>query len=143
MSRLEYSPNPPPQTITEPSAKDLALYLQNELTQISSFIGELSTSKGVATAWVNFDGTTATPTIRSSYNVRSVAKTSTGVYVITFNTPMITADYIINGMSEWNVFYGSDANGANALPSFTYVVRDFSTTPADNAHNMITIYGGV
>ena len=42
MNRIEYSPNPPPQTLTEQSSKDLALYLQNELTQISSFIGELS-----------------------------------------------------------------------------------------------------
>jgi hypothetical protein len=43
MSRIEYTPNPPPQTLTDQSSKDLALYLQGELTQISSFIGELST----------------------------------------------------------------------------------------------------
>lgn len=42
MSRLEYVPNPPPQTLTEQSSKDLALYLQNELTQISSFIGDIT-----------------------------------------------------------------------------------------------------
>lgn len=44
MSRLEYTPNPPPQSLTEQSAKDLALYLQNELTQISSFVGNISAS---------------------------------------------------------------------------------------------------
>ena len=42
MSRLEYAPNPPPQSLTEQSSKDLALYLQNELTQVSSFIGEIT-----------------------------------------------------------------------------------------------------
>lgn len=44
MSRLEYVPNPPPQTLTEQSAKDLALYLQNELTQLSSYIGDITES---------------------------------------------------------------------------------------------------
>lgn len=42
MSRIEYTPNPPPQSLTEKSSQDLALYLQNELAQISSFIGEIT-----------------------------------------------------------------------------------------------------
>jgi hypothetical protein len=42
MSRIEYTPNPPPQTLTEKSSQDLALYLQNELAQISNFIGEIT-----------------------------------------------------------------------------------------------------
>jgi hypothetical protein len=42
MSRLEYTSNPPPQTLTEEDAKTLSLYLQNELTQLSGFLGEIS-----------------------------------------------------------------------------------------------------
>ena len=49
--------------------------------------------KGVATAWVNFDGTTTPPTIRDSYNVSSVARLATGNYEIYFTTPMDNANY--------------------------------------------------
>lgn len=35
-----------------------------------------------ALAWVNFNGTTSPPTIRASYNVSSITKTSTGLYVL-------------------------------------------------------------
>jgi len=36
--------------------------------------------KNACTAWVNFDGTTTPPTIRDSYNVSDVVRTSTGVF---------------------------------------------------------------
>jgi hypothetical protein len=45
-------------------------------------------------AWVNFNGTTATPsTIRGSGNVSSVTKNGTGDYTITFTTAMVDANY--------------------------------------------------
>jgi hypothetical protein len=45
-------------------------------------------------AWVNFDGTTATPsTIRASGNVSSVTKNSTGNYTANFTTAMPDANY--------------------------------------------------
>ena len=45
-------------------------------------------------AWVNFDGTTATPcTIRASGNVTSVTRNSTGDYTINFTTAMPDANY--------------------------------------------------
>jgi hypothetical protein len=47
-------------------------------------------------AWVNFNGTTATPsTIRSSYNVSSVTKVSTGSYVCNFSTALSDANYSV------------------------------------------------
>jgi hypothetical protein len=50
--------------------------------------------KQICKAWVNFDGTTATPsTIRSSYNVSSVTKNSTGNYTVNFTAPMDDANY--------------------------------------------------
>lgn len=51
-------------------------------------------------AWVNFDGggTNGTnQTIRSSYNVSSVYKNSTGNYTITFLTSMADTNYLIMG----------------------------------------------
>ena len=47
-----------------------------------------------ARAWVNFDGTTASPsTIRASGNVSSVTKNGTGDYTINFSTALADANY--------------------------------------------------
>ena len=47
-------------------------------------------------AWVNFDGTTASPsTIRASGNVSSVTKNGTGNYTINFTTALPNANYSI------------------------------------------------
>lgn len=51
-------------------------------------------AQGTAKAWVNFD---ASGTIRSSYNVSSVTVDGSGVYTITFTTPMANANYLITG----------------------------------------------
>lgn len=51
-------------------------------------------NRGIAKAWVNFDGTTATPsTIRASYNVSSVTKNGTGDYTVNFTTAMVDTNY--------------------------------------------------
>lgn len=57
--------------------------------------GNAVKSKTNAKAFVCFDGTTASPTIRSSYNVASVTKNSTGSYTITFSTPLSDANYTV------------------------------------------------
>jgi hypothetical protein len=51
-------------------------------------------------AWVNFNGTTNTGgfcTIRSSFNVTSVADNGTGNYTVNFTTAMPDVDYSISG----------------------------------------------
>lgn len=53
-------------------------------------------SNGVTTnalAWVNFNGSVASPTLASSYNVSSVTKSSTGKYVMTMTTALSDANY--------------------------------------------------
>lgn len=53
-----------------------------------------------AKAWVNFNGTLATPiTPRASYNVSSVTKNGTGDYTVNFATPMADANYSVSGTS--------------------------------------------
>jgi hypothetical protein len=50
--------------------------------------------KQICKAWVNFNGTTATPsTIRSSYNVSSITKNGTGDYTVNFATALADANY--------------------------------------------------
>jgi hypothetical protein len=61
--------------------------------------GELVTSDnvvspsnvGIATAWVNFAGTTLG--IRDSYNINTITRVSDGKYKVYFTTPMDNADY--------------------------------------------------
>ena len=50
--------------------------------------------KQICKAWVNFDGTLATPiTPRASYNVSSITNNGTGDYTVNFATPMADANY--------------------------------------------------
>ena len=48
---------------------------------------------GIAKAWVNYNGLTASRTIRSSFNVSSVTYNSTGDYTVNFTTAMPDANY--------------------------------------------------
>lgn len=49
----------------------------------------------LCTAWVNFNGSNPA-TIRSSYNVSSVTRLSTGKYQIVFEKPMLDSDYAVS-----------------------------------------------
>jgi hypothetical protein len=51
-------------------------------------------------AWVNFNGTTSPGTIRSSFNVSSVTRNSTGNFTINFTTPMASSNYVIAGSPD-------------------------------------------
>jgi hypothetical protein len=74
-------------------------------------------------AWVNFNGTTATPsTIRSSYNVSSVTKNATGDYTVNFATALADANYTVSfgnvshtltDVSRMTAIAGTQAGGAN------------------------------
>jgi hypothetical protein len=61
-------------------------------------------SNGVTTnalAWVNFNGTSATPiTPRANYNVSSVTKNSTGDYTLNFTNALTDANYAIIGSAQ-------------------------------------------
>ena len=53
-------------------------------------------------AWVLFNGIPASPTIYASGNVASVSKISTGVYRVTFTTPMPSANYCVSGSGQYD-----------------------------------------
>lgn len=60
-------------------------------------------SNGVTTnalAWVNFDGTIASPTARSQYNVSSIVKNGTGDYSINFSNALADANYSVAATSS-------------------------------------------
>jgi hypothetical protein len=91
-----------------------------------------------ARAWVNFDGTTATPsTIRGSGNVSSVTRNSTGNYTVNFATAMSDANFVANAQCDpVNTF---------ATPNVPQLVS--STTTNANITNVAagnkTVFGNV
>ena len=63
-----------------------------------------------ALAWVNFDGTAASPiTPRANYNVSSVTKNGTGDYTLNFTSALADANYACLVTSD----YGSSNNFKN------------------------------
>ena len=92
--------------------------------------------QGSAKAWVNFNGVT-TATIRASYNVSSVTRSSAGVYAVNFTNAFADANYSC-------VATGGDPTydsvitrlGSNAYPpSFsTTSVRIISTNQSPTAY---------
>lgn len=66
--------------------------------------------KQICKAWVNFSGTTSPGTIRSSYNVSSITRTSTGKYTVNFTTPMVDVNYTATVTSEVIGSLNSTAN---------------------------------
>ena len=66
----------------------------------NSGYGSVATAYGCR-AWVNFNGTTASPsTIRASGNVSSVTKASTGTYTVNFTNAMPDANYSVSGTAD-------------------------------------------
>lgn len=74
------------------------------VTNISN--GSVSTStanvvNGCAKAWVNFDGTLASPgSGRANYNVSSITKNGTGDFTINFTSALSDANYVTVAMAQ-------------------------------------------
>lgn len=85
---------------------------------------------GIAKAWVNFDGTPATPTIRGSFNVGSITKNATGNYTINFTTAFANTNYSVTGAcmrSSTNT--NSTSAGLNlTITGDTTYANSFATT---------------
>jgi hypothetical protein len=50
---------------------------------------------GRAKAWVNFNASSGTPTIRSSYNINSITDEATGKFTLNFTSALSDANYTI------------------------------------------------
>jgi hypothetical protein len=109
--------------------------------------GKLSTSateadnvaSRTAKAWVNFDGTTNTGgncTIRSDFNVSTVADNGDGDYTVNFSTALANANYATQV---------TGSTPTSALPNTTgYVgVINTSTSPSTNAISILFHHPGV
>jgi hypothetical protein len=101
----------------------------NGVSTLNAPSGVLATQNGmtgVAKAWVQFTCPSGTVTIRGSFNISSVTRTATGVYLISFTTAMVDANYSAtanaanannNAASGWVQMFvnaGSDATPTTA-----------------------------
>jgi hypothetical protein len=97
---------------------------------------------GSAKAWVNFNGVSGA-TIRASYNVSSVTRTTTGTYTINFTNAFVDANYVVTGSSG-----GTDAshlfNKNGAIPqtsSYVSVVSIVSSVSTyDDSQLQVAIF---
>lgn len=100
---------------------------------------------GLAKAWVNFNGTTASPsTIRASYNVSSVTKNGTGDYTVNFTTAMVDVNFtlvaIANGFSS---FEDNNAVRTSTRTTSSIAVRSINgaaTANVDSAAFQVAIF---
>jgi hypothetical protein len=82
-----------------------------------------SAPKFACRAWVNFDGTTTTPSIRASGNVSSVTRNGTGDYSVNFTTAMPDADYSAQIARSGNGFVRLVSASASAVRLLTTVAN--------------------
>lgn len=103
--------------------------------------------KNACTAWVNFDGITTPPTIRDSYNVKSVVRAATGVYDIYFESPMDNANYVCTGMARDSEddypSVGIFRRLSDTKTTSVFRINTYYTSSAYNSNEVnIQIFGG-
>ena len=107
------------------------------VTSLNGNTGSITT--GLIVAWVNFNGVPSSPTIRASYNVGSVTKSATGVYLINFTSALPDANYAAT-------FGASPQNGRWLINYYNGLPFNNSTTPITNSTTQFgvacTDYGG-
>ena len=103
------------------------LVLNNALNSSSGVLATQNGMTGIAKAWVNFNGQTTPPTIRDSFNVSSVTRTGTGVFVVNFSNAMANANYsiIVSASLSFNLLnifspsIASTSSGSELAPTTT------------------------
>lgn len=91
---------------------------------------------GVCKAWVNFNASSGSAVIRSSFNVSSVTVNGTGDYTVTYTTTMPDANYAVSVSGQYTST-GNNSNtpicgvsGANIQSPTTSIVRIGTSTDA-------------
>ena len=113
-------------------AADSTTYLS--VSGDGAFTGSVS-AQNTAKAWVNFDGSTTPPTIRSSFNVSSVARLGTGYFVIYLIRDMPNSDYCAvatSGQFNAATNHESTATTTRGPGNFAVYTRIASTGAGDN-----------
>lgn len=116
---------------------------------ITGLTADLANKVGTASqqaprAWVSFDGTTTPPTIKSAFNVSSVARSNTGVYLITFSAALPDSDYCWTASARGpsNSFYlAYQSTAGNAqTPTNMNIVTANSGAPVNCSLVNVTVF---
>jgi hypothetical protein len=96
--------------------------------------GTTYSARGIAKAWVNFDGT-GTIASRDSENVSSLTDDGTALYTVSFTNAFSAADYAIAG------FCGNDASGSDVSTVLTKQYDEAANTTSAANVAVITTAG--
>jgi hypothetical protein len=88
--------------------------------------GTTYSARGIAKAWVNFDGT-GTIAARDSENVSSLTDNGTGDYTVNFSNAFDVGDYAVSGVAQAT----STSNGA--AQAFPLLTVEGTATPTAGA----------
>lgn len=99
-----------------------------------------------ALAWVNFGYVSSAITVRANYNVSSVTRSSTGVYVINFSTALADANYVpvlsIGNFAGSGGCVGGNSNATRTTTSLTIQTTNAAqTTFTDTDPVYVAIFG--
>jgi hypothetical protein len=120
----------------------------------------LDTAKGVAKAWLNFEGSgndlSATPVVRSSYNIHALEYMAQGKYKVTFASgTFLDNSYVAIGNSNAVAASGSpeefdvntvglvmrEGDDLNSLRTITYLVKSDDNEYVDAEINDLVVFG--
>lgn len=109
-----------------------------------------NSAKGIAQAWVKFEGTSGNLVVNSSYNVSSIHHSGAGYYVVYFNPgTFTTSNYVAVGHSNSTTGSGSpqdfDINTVGLITRtkdyLTFVVRNDNGEYVNARVNDLVVYG--
>lgn len=110
------------------------------LTDGTNSVSIEQTARGVAKAWVVFNGT-GTVAVLNSYNVTSVSDDAAGKYTINFTKPMKNLNYVFSGSGRWNTTASAAHIGHNKdmVKSLTALPFQASNSTTGNAIDLTDI----
>jgi len=122
------------------------------VSTLNNDTGVLATQNGmtgIAKAWVQFTGSTAT--VNGSFNVSSITRGGTGLYTVNFTTAMPNANYCVNANQSpvYGVRYGAAAimystTGATEVvpttSAFSYQTSDAAANLYDPKYNFVSVF---
>ena len=85
--------------------------------QFNSGYGSVATAYGCR-AWVNFDASSGTPSIRGSGNVSSITDNGTGDFTVNFSNAMPDRNYVVLTEGNWGAGAGAYADPNNIFAPY-------------------------
>ena len=106
------------------------------ISTLNNDAGVLATQNGmtgIAKAWVRFTGSTGA--IIGAFNVSSVTRSSTGIYIVNFTTAMANANYAVS----CPIAFVSGSNYCTTLPFISVPGTVTYTAPTTSAFFISTV----